>query len=103
MGWGWCFCAFGQVNQPEYEYDRDAAKAHRRAAFAAEKSCAMPFPSEARQATNPPRSKPNRLPQDSFAKRRSHPFRTRSQPQKDQEKGRNKDLFNPDDEDTFRP
>ena len=28
---------FGQVNQLEYAYDRDAAKAHRRAAFAAEK------------------------------------------------------------------
>ena len=97
---------FGQVNQPEYAYDRDAAKAHRRAAFAAEKErlrnalsnrgeesspsdSASEAASEAETVTDStPSSEDDKAPEVGGRK-----------PKKNKKKDRNKDLFNPDDED----
>ena len=98
---------FGQVNQPEYAYDRDAAKAHRRAAFAAEKERlrnalsnrgeeSRPSDSES-QAEPEVESKPA-TPSTPSSQDDTSPVKPNRNPKK-KKKGRNKDLFNPDDED----
>ena len=93
---------FGQVNQPEYEYDRDAAKAHRRAAFAAEKERLRNALSKRGEAGNEPSSETEAeptAPKTPSPNEEAIPSEQGRNPKKTKKKGRNKDLFNPDDED----
>ena len=92
---------FGEVNQPEYAYDRDAAKAHRRAAFAAEKERLRNALSNRGDDPSPAQADPDEpvtpsnpsTPSDDEDKTGHDPK------SKKKKKDRSKDLFNPDDED----
>lgn len=98
---------FGQVNQPEYAYDRDAAKAHRRAAFAAEKERLRnalsnrgeePRPSDAESEAEPKGESEPMTPSTPSSQDQTSPDKP-NRDSKKKKKDRNKDLFNPDDED----
>ena len=98
---------FGQVNQPEYAYDRDAAKAHRRAAFAAEKERLRNALLNRGEESNPTNSQSEAEPEvetnpvtpsTPSPEEKTSPDKPGRNPKK-KKKDRNKDLFNPDDED----
>ena len=93
---------FGQVNQPEYAYDRDAAKAHRRAAFAAEKARLRDALSNRGQEPEGSSSKaePATSTSSKSSESKEAPLKEQGRnPKKNKKKDRHKDLFNPDDED----
>ena len=98
---------FGKVNQPEYAYNRDAAKAHRRAAFAAEKDRLRNALSNRGEGSSPSDSESEAKPEDETkpvtpATPSSEDKTSPDKPgrnAKKKKKDRNKDLFNPDDED----
>ena len=98
---------FGQVNQPEYTYDRDAAKTHRRAAFAAEKERLRNALSNRGEDSGPSDAESDAQPEDESnpvtptnpsSQDKTSPDKPNRNPKK-KKKDRNKDLFNPDDED----
>ena len=112
---------FGEVEAPEYEYDRDAAKAHRRAAIEAEKtrlrealrqrhdpastapqstpqaSTPMTPPSASTQPTPTPASADEVKPASETPDEEGRPSLLNRR-RKPKDKGRD-DLFNPDDDD----
>ena len=105
---------FGSVAAPEYAYDRDAAKAHRRAAFAAEKERLRDALKQRRDGDNSIEqdSAPTTNPGSETKGASTDTIRTESvqpdqksllnrirKPKKDKTKERENDLLNPDDED----
>ena len=109
---------FGEVEAPEYEYDRDAAKAHRRAAIEAEKTRlrealrqrrepestapqstpqASTTPSASTQPTPTPASADEVKPASETPDEEGRPSLLNRR-RKPKDKGRD-DLFNPDDDD----
>ena len=108
---------FGEVEAPEYEYDRDAAKAHRRAAIEAEKTRLRDAlrqlrepestaPESTRTVTTPSSSSqptPTPAPADEVKPASETPDKEGrptllNRRRKPKDKGRD-DLFNPDDDD----
>ena len=93
---------FGEVNEPEYAYDRDAAKAHRRAAFATEKerlrNALSRRGADSDELDDAPMRGPEQ-PQDSPNPEEMPHASPVQKPKKNKKKDRDRDLFNPDDED----